>query len=555
MFDILPVLASGLVGGLLVAGSRSMLGPLAVLAGLPASALVVGSIAAPVFVVAMRDWRVGLLAFAVWLPFEDLARKYAGNDLRLFIIKDLLFLLAMIGVGRQLVAVRAWRNSLQEVRPAFLALLAWSLLMTIPALLTDWRLPLLGLKFYFLYAPLVGVGYLLTRNLRLLRKAMIILAVLAVVPTVLGIAQAIVGPSFLAPGRETPFLRLELVRNGDVFRPTGTFVNSGRYASVVLVGLALALAAFGLPATRRASRALIALAVAVGMVGLIASGVRSVILLGLVMLVFVLLRTVGTASVVVLSIAVIGLGSFAVAFPDTYQSRIRFFETLKPNGSDNEWVVRWDNATTNVVRGIRVGGVIGRGTGTQSSGQVYLYGSAEGDPTNDVNYLRRNSRYVVESGYGSVAFEMGVVGLALWLWWSLTWWRRLCRCARSAGRYFLVARGLLVWCFLHLFVNFALGVQTFQDYIPNGYFWLFSGILFGLARPADVAVAAQPPSPGPPTMLSSVSWKVRDGIVTPAIRSQPSAPSDPNYDLDRTGATKMMFGTGTQERWMRWPEL
>jgi hypothetical protein len=33
---------------------------------------------------------------------------------------------------------------------------------------------------------------------------------------------------------------------------------------------------------------------------------------------------------------------------------------------------------------------------------------------------------------------------------------------------------------MFLFFNFFSGVQYFQNYVSNAYFWLFSGIVFGI---------------------------------------------------------------------------
>src|SRR5438309_994421 len=38
----------------------------------------------------LQSWRVGLVLFLVWLAFEDLPRKYLGNNLVLYFAKDVL---------------------------------------------------------------------------------------------------------------------------------------------------------------------------------------------------------------------------------------------------------------------------------------------------------------------------------------------------------------------------------------------------------------------------------------------------------------------------------
>src|ERR1700674_4104696 len=38
----------------------------------------------------LNDWRTGVLLFLTWLLFEDLARKYLGNSLTIYFVKDFL---------------------------------------------------------------------------------------------------------------------------------------------------------------------------------------------------------------------------------------------------------------------------------------------------------------------------------------------------------------------------------------------------------------------------------------------------------------------------------
>ena len=39
---------------------------------------------------------------------------------------------------------------------------------------------------------------------------------------------------------------------------------------------------------------------------------------------------------------------------------------------------------------------------------------------------------------------------------------------------------LLGWIVIFLFLGFVAGFQEFQNYLGNAYFWLISGIVFGL---------------------------------------------------------------------------
>ena len=66
----------------------------------------------------LRSWRTGFYFFPVWMLFEDLARKYMGNNLALFFGKDIL--LALVYFVLQGRPNRTGRN----FRPPFLLFLS-----------------------------------------------------------------------------------------------------------------------------------------------------------------------------------------------------------------------------------------------------------------------------------------------------------------------------------------------------------------------------------------------------------------------------------------------
>jgi hypothetical protein len=53
----------------------------------------VGFVGCAAALVVLRNWRAGFYCFLVWLLFEDLVRKYMGNNLALTFGKDVLALL------------------------------------------------------------------------------------------------------------------------------------------------------------------------------------------------------------------------------------------------------------------------------------------------------------------------------------------------------------------------------------------------------------------------------------------------------------------------------
>ena len=92
----------------------------------------------------------------------------------------------------------------------------------------------------------------------------------------------------------------------------------------------------------------------------------------------------------------------------------------------------------------------------------------------------------VEGGYASVGQQWGLIGLLLWLGWTIAWTGRLWRCSKGARGTPFAGVGLLItsWVVIFLFVSFVGGFQSFQNYYANAYLWVFFGIVF--AFPAIV---------------------------------------------------------------------
>src|SRR5271155_3328000 len=49
-----------------------------------------GVVAAAVAISILKDWRRGFYMFLIWLLFEDLVRKYLGNNMAIYFGKDFL---------------------------------------------------------------------------------------------------------------------------------------------------------------------------------------------------------------------------------------------------------------------------------------------------------------------------------------------------------------------------------------------------------------------------------------------------------------------------------
>ena len=268
---VLALALAWVIGGKIVAGDvRTLIFGALALAG------------CAVVITILRNWRLGFYLFFVWMMFEDLFRKYMGNGLALFFGKDVLLVFVYLAFYME---VRRGRE--KTFRPPFmffLSLFFWLGVLQVfnqnsPHILYG----LLGFKLYFYYVPLLFVGYALIRTDEALRKFLVVSAVISGVIGALGIAQAILGNTFLNPTKLAPKLENlgDLTKvtplSGQAFSlPSSVFVSSGRFAVYLTVAsiLAMATAAYLLFYTRR-NRKLVLVIVAVLGVATLLSGSRT----------------------------------------------------------------------------------------------------------------------------------------------------------------------------------------------------------------------------------------------------------------------------------------
>jgi hypothetical protein len=443
----------------------------------------------------LRDWRLGFYSFLIWVLFEDLVRKFLGNNMAIYFAKDVL-----VGLTYVALFVDIRRGRAATFRPpfrVFFFLFLWLGIVQIfnsnsPNILYG----LMGAKIYFFYVPLMFVSYALIRNDEDLRKFLVVNAVLAAVISALGITQAILGNSFLNPTTLAPDLRelgsLDRVTplTGQILSlPSAVFVSSGRFAYYLIVAVIVVMGSAGylLLYTKR-SRKVVFVAFALVLGATLFSGSR-----GAVVYVF--------ASVLVLAVGLLWgapwrwrqahrmvkavrrafiIGSLALAailllFPEQAGTRLAFYtETLSPSSSAYEGHNRaWDYPLLNLELAFtNKNWLLGNGIGTASLGGQYVARFTGSPPLN----------IWVEEGYGLLIIEMGIVAPFLWLLWTgalvITGWRAL-RPLRQT-RFFPIGFAILWYVFLLLYPLTFGGLVPYQNYVTNAYLWLLVGILFRL---------------------------------------------------------------------------
>ncbi|MGA2482292.1 MAG: hypothetical protein ABSF92_04155 [Candidatus Acidiferrales bacterium] len=499
--SLLALLLLGLVAAWLVASG--------ILSG-KTQTLVYGGLAAVggvILFVTLGNFRRGLYLFLGWLLFEDLARKFLGNNMVIYFAKDFLAVVVYISF---FAAVR--RKEVPLFRPPFLTALAvffwFAVIQVFNPASTSLVFGLLGLKLYFYYVPLIFVGYALLDSEQQLQRFFSWNLLLAAAIALLGIIQAIAGPTFLNPVRPEEDIRelSTLYRmapiSGDVFyRPTSVFVSDGRYAYYLILCWILAFGVGGYLLFRsRRGRMLAFLTIAVVSAAIVLSGSRGSLLFtagsalvataaflwgapwrqrGVLRVVRVIQRTILLVGLALISLVAV--------YPEALGARLAFYsETLGLSSPAGELVYRArDYPVKNFLMAFEYPRwPYGYGTGTASLGGQYIS-----------RLLKVQTPVTgVESGYGNIIVEMGIVGLSLWLVWTIAlaisaW--RVVRALKNSP-WFPLAFAIFWFAALLVFPMTYSTLTTYQNFVLNAYFWLLLGILFRLPTLAMEQLPAAP---------------------------------------------------------------
>ena len=452
----------------------------------------------------LNNWRHGLYIFFGWLFFEDFARKFLGNNMAIYFAKDILVALVYISF------FTARRNSNEKVRfraPFLVPLLifVWFGVAQVfnPASSSVFY-GVLGLKLYFLYIPLMYLGYALMDSEQDLRRFFMFNAVLILLVCCLGIAQSIIGPTFLNPStiqeeiRDLSTLyRTSPITGLSAYRPNSVFVSTGRFQNLIVASWVIVLG-FGGYLILRSKKGRIAAFTTIGVLAAAAlmSTSRGVMMwcLGstlVIMAAFVwgapwkqkeVTRVVRSIQRVIL-LGGLAIVTLAVIFPEQVNSRLAIYsETLNPYSTASELVGRTrDYPLRNFLQAFDTPRWLqGYGTGTASLGIQYVARIMHA-PRTGVG---------VENGYGQLVIEMGVVGLLLWIVLGATMCLSAWKIVKQlrGSPWFPIAFVIFWFIFLMFFPMGYSGLVFYQDFLVNAYFWILIGILFRLPH---LALSAQ----------------------------------------------------------------
>jgi hypothetical protein len=463
-------------------------------------------VAAAVVVAIINDWRRGLYILVAWILFEDFVRKYLGNNMAIVFGKDVLAIVLYISFFRAQ-HFEKFEKFRVPFRIPLLLFLWFGLLQVFNPASTSIFYGILGMKIYFLYVPLIYVGYVLIKSEEDLRRFFSFVCALILIVAALGLAQSIIGPTFLNPAtlqediRELGTLyRASPISGLVAYRPTSVFVSAGRFQDFLMVAWLISLGFSGYLLLRsRRGRTLAFTTVGVVGVASLMSASRGVFMWnagdGLVVAAGFLwgapwrqgevIRVLRTIQRIALLVG-IGIIVLLTMFPKELGSRMAIYsETLMLDSPASELVHRTQTYPLQQLGYAfdHPRWAYGYGMGTCSLGRQYVMRIMHAPPMN----------VGVESGYGNLVVQLGIVGLVLWIVLGFS-------IAISAWKVVRELQGMpwfplafTIWFFaiLLFFPMMFAGISPYEDFLLNSWLWLLLGILYRLRMFSKAARIAQ----------------------------------------------------------------
>jgi hypothetical protein len=443
----------------------------------------------------LKNWRIGVFIFLVWLVFEDLIRKYVGNSLFMFFGKEII-----IGMTYVSMLITQRRGRLLIFKPPFLFWLVIFFWVGVAQVFNP-NSPnifygLLGIKTYFYYIPLMFAGYALLPSEADLHKILMLNMWIALIVGGLGVIQTLGGADFLTPTDIAPELyvlshdvKVSPLTHLQSLRPSSVFVSDGRFELFLdlMFILAFGTASYLMMRTKR-GRTVAFCAVGVIVLATFMGGFRSTfiqmivssIVLSLALLWGGLRRQRHTfrmskAITLIAVVAAIGILAAAEFSPDAIRARWALYtETLSPTSSKSELAFRvWEYPVIGIESVFEQRNwQWGNGIGTLSLGRQYVY-KLTGAPMLPVG---------AETGYGQLILEFGIIGPVLWTALTVSLLIAAWKVVRKLKRTPLFPIGFAIFwfAFMLLVLYTFYGLNAYQNYMTCAYLWLTIGMLFRL---------------------------------------------------------------------------
>jgi hypothetical protein len=445
----------------------------------------------------LNNWRRGLYLLVAWILFEDLFRKYLGNNMAIYFAKDFLALVLYLSFFRARMAKKIEKFQVPFRVPLMIFFWFCLIQMFNPAS-TSIYYGILGMKVDFVYVPLLYVGYSFVESEEDLRRFFSFVCVLLIIVASLGLAQSIIGPTFLNPRtlqediRElSTTYRAAPISGLLAYRPSSVFVSAGRFQDFLIVSwlITLGFGGYLLLRTKR-SRTLAFSTIGVVAAASIMSASRGVFMWNAGTTLVIIMgflwgapwrqrEAIRVLRAIQRTTLLIGLGLILLltTFPKELGSRMAIYsETLMPDSPASELVNR---TQTYPLKQLGYAfdhprWAYGYGLGTCTLGAQYVIRIMHATPVGAIG---------VESGLGNLIVELGIVGAILWIILGISIafssWKIVLKLRGTP--WFPLAFAIFLYAAILFFPMMFTGISPYQDFVINANLWLFLGVLYRLA--------------------------------------------------------------------------
>jgi hypothetical protein len=424
-----------------------------------------------------------LILYFAWLTVEDLIRKLWGNDIIIYFGKFFLMLPIIVQI------LKARQKEKYSLHPIIQTpLIVWISIVLLNSFNPNLVHPLealLGIHSDLLYLLIfLPAGYYLVRSPQKVATLFTFLCILAIFPTIVGIIQHTVSPTFLNErvlvGTELrPFIdRGKSVLGKSYFQVSSVFVDPGRFANysemifLVSVGMVLLF-------SEHKWYSLVGwIGVGIAALDILLSAKKRVFIVTLLTLSLFLglvnyLKVerkfrIGTIPVRWLPLTAVVIAIAYVVAAEPIEKGVKYFSTtiLGTEGYPSELSRRLPGYVHQLAM-IPYFGLLGRGTGVASLGKQYFF----------TRFGISVSPYVSENGFTDKAYAYGIVGLAVWLWLLgailVALWDVSKNIPYSPYKAFVIL--IFSWATIFFTAAQLLGSHFIQDYLNQSYYWMLIG--------------------------------------------------------------------------------
>jgi len=420
--------------------------------------------AAMVAVLCVLYWRKGVYFLFFYLCIEGLVSLWLYPWRMPLLFKDFIIILIYIGFLTKFTIQRKQVLFRSPLTVPLLLLATFGVIQLFNPNLENLVVGLVGIRTLLLYIPLLFIGYHFIKTKEQLYKCGIFLVILAIPVSVVGIFQYLAGPDAVAglgPGFARSVVAVGTPLGYAVFRPTSTFSYAGGLGGYLLVMILLTICFINFR-VRGWTKWICLISLASLIFGLAANTQRSaMLLLSLGIPVMYLLqkkRIISSALPFLVGSCLVAAWFFLPAF----------FYRLDTMTRDPYGVIVRQHlinpAVVSVSRAL-ISSPLGRGIGYASPGSRYV--------TTGWTFTESFVAYLI--------YELGIVGLALYIWILASLVRlgfRIHRGLSDSGLRWL-AVGIVVYQLAIISIS---GTYCPLNFPPtNVYFWFFGGAIMKLS--------------------------------------------------------------------------